>query len=54
MRADRKSVRSQHGLPIRDAMKQEWSGSKEEIIKGVEGALKFVSGKGRGGDFRDV
>ena len=29
-------------------------GSKAEITKGIEGAARFVSGKGRGGDFDDV
>ena len=53
MLKDLKSVRSQHGLSIRDAMKQEWSGSKEEIVKGIKGALEFVNGKGRGGKFED-
>ncbi|MEP2534293.1 crotonase/enoyl-CoA hydratase family protein [Shimia sp.] len=54
MRADRRSVRVQHGLPLRDALRQEWSGSKAEVTKGVEGATRFASGKGRGGDFGDV
>ena len=53
MLKDLNSVRSQHGLSIRDAMKQEWSGSKEEIAKGIKGALEFVNGKGRGGKFED-
>ncbi len=53
MLKDLKSVRSQHGLSIRDAMKQEWFGSKEEIVKGIKGALEFVNGKGRGGKFED-
>ena len=35
-------------------MIQEWLGSKKEVTKGIEGATKFVSGKGRGGDFKDV
>ena len=25
-----------------------------KVTKGIEGATKFVSGKGRGGDFKDV
>ena len=54
MRADRRSVRTQHGLPMRDALRQEWRGSKTEVTKGVEGATRFASGKGRGGDFSDV
>jgi enoyl-CoA hydratase len=54
MRADRRSVRAQHGLPLRDALRQEWRGSKAEVTKGVEGAARFAGGKGRGGNFNDV
>jgi enoyl-CoA hydratase len=54
MRADRRSVRAQRGLSIRDALRQEWGGSKAEVTKGIEGASRFASGKGRGGDFNDV
>ena len=54
MRADRRSVRAQRGLSIRDALRQEWRGSKAEVTKGIEGASRFASGKGRGGDFNDV
>ncbi|MCK0104181.1 crotonase/enoyl-CoA hydratase family protein [Pseudohalocynthiibacter sp. F2068] len=54
MRADRRSVQAQHGLPLRDALRQEWQGSKAEVTKGIEGASRFSGGKGRGGDFSDV
>ena len=54
MRADRRSVRSQHGLSERDALRQEWRNSKVEVSRGVEGAARFAGGKGRGGDFKDV
>jgi len=54
MNADRRSARAQHGLPMRDALRQEWLGSKAEVTKGIEGAIRFTSGKGRGGDFSDV
>ena len=54
MRADRRSVRAQHGLNLRDALRQEWRGSKTEVTKGVEGAARFARGKGRGGDFNDI
>ncbi len=54
MRADRRSVRSQHGLPMCDALRQEWRGSKAEVTKGVEGAARFASGRGRGGDFSTI
>ena len=54
MRANRRSVRAQHGLNLRDALRQEWRGSKTEVTKGVEGAARFARGKGRGGDFSDI
>ena len=54
MRADRRSARAQHGLRMRDAMRQEWRNSKPEVTRGIEGAARFASGKGRGGDFRDL
>lgn len=53
MRADRRSVRAQHGLSERDALRQEWWNSKAEVIGGIEGAARFAGGKGRGGDFGD-
>lgn len=55
MLADRRSARAQHGLPLRDAMAQEWRGSKGEVAKaGIAGASRFAGGKGRGGDFFDI
>ena len=54
MRADRRSVRAQNGLSICDALRQEWHGSKAEVTRGIDGAARFASGKGRGGDFSDV
>ena len=54
MRADRNSVQNQYGLSINQALKQEWDGSKNEISKGIEGATRFVKGKGRSGDFSDL
>jgi enoyl-CoA hydratase len=54
MRADRRSVRTQHGLSMREALQQEWKGSKDEVTIGIEGAARFSNGKGRGGDFSDV
>ncbi len=54
VRADRHSVRFQHGLSMQQALRQEWRGSKTEVTKGVEGAARFASGKGRGGDFSNV
>ena len=54
MLADRKSTLTQHGLSLRDAMRNEWRGSKFEVTKGVKGAGRFVGGKGRGGDFSEI
>jgi len=52
--ADRQSARAQHGLSLREALRQEWWNSKSEVTKGIEGAARFADGKGRGGDFSDV
>ena len=54
MRADRNSVQNQYGLSINQALKQEWDGSKNEVLKGIEGATRFAKGKGRSGDFSDL
>ncbi|WP_299694217.1 crotonase/enoyl-CoA hydratase family protein [uncultured Tateyamaria sp.] len=54
MLSDRRSAQMQHGLPMRDALRQEWQGSKAEVTKGIEGAARFAGGKGRGGDFSDL
>ena len=54
MRADRRSVRAQHGLSMREALQQEWLGSKGEVTIGVTGAARFAGGTGRGGDFNDL
>ena len=54
VQADRKSTRNQHGLPLKEALKQEWNGSKVEVTRGIQGANRFAAGKGRGGDFKDV
>ena len=54
MQADRRSVKTQHELNLRDALRQEWHGSKAEVTRGIEGAKRFAGGKGRGGDFDDV
>lgn len=54
MLADRRSARAQHGLPARDATRQEWRTSKAEVNIGVKGAARFSAGKGRGGDFGNI
>lgn len=55
MNSDRKSMRAQHGLSLRDALRQEWKVSSHEVTQGgTEGAMRFASGKGRGGDFGNI
>ena len=54
-RADRRSAIKSHGLPIRDALIQEWYNGREALIKdGVAGAERFKSGLGRHGDFGKI
>jgi enoyl-CoA hydratase/carnithine racemase len=55
LRADRRSVRMQQGLPLREAMRREWyNGLPAFFAEGAEGARRFASGKGRHGDFGDL
>lgn len=52
VRADRASAYRQHGLPLRDAMRQEYQGGLEALRReGVAGATRFAEGKGRHGDY---
>jgi len=51
VRADRRSVYLQHGLPASEALEREWANSAG-IVK-AEGAARFAGGAGRHGDFRD-
>jgi enoyl-CoA hydratase len=55
MRADRRSVYLQEGLPQPEALRSEWWCSSEFVEKGgAAGASRFAGGKGRGGDFGDI
>jgi enoyl-CoA hydratase len=55
MRADRRSVYLQEGLPVREALRREWSNSLPAFFsEGAAGAARFASGKGRHGDFGDI
>jgi enoyl-CoA hydratase len=55
MRADRRSVYMQEGLPLREAMRKEWTnGIPAFYAEGAAGAARFASGKGRGGNFNDI
>jgi enoyl-CoA hydratase len=52
MRADRRSVHRQQGLPLREAMRYEWrNGMPAFFAEGAAGAKRFAEGKGRHGDF---
>jgi enoyl-CoA hydratase len=50
MRADRESAYAQWGLPLTEALRQEWAGGKPCIAEGVQGAVRFASGQGRHGE----
>jgi len=55
MLADRNSVHQAWGMPIREAMRQEyWNGMSCLRNEGVAGAGRFAAGKGRHGDYRDI
>jgi len=55
MRADRRSVYMQQGLPLREAMRREWyNGIPAFVAEGAAGAARFASGKGRHGDFGEI
>jgi enoyl-CoA hydratase len=55
VRADRRSAIRQHGLPVRDALVQEWYNGRQALIEdGVSGAARFKDGLGRHGDFSKI
>jgi enoyl-CoA hydratase len=55
VRADRRSAIRQHGLPVREALIQEWYNGQEALVKdGIEGAARFKDGLGRHGDFSEI
>ncbi|MDP9068692.1 MAG: crotonase/enoyl-CoA hydratase family protein [Actinomycetota bacterium] len=56
MRADRRSLLSQWGLSLRDAMTAEFSGGVEASASGETqaGAERFAAGRGRHGSFEDI
>jgi enoyl-CoA hydratase len=55
MRADRRSVIRQHGLPVRDALVQEWrNGLPVLAAEGLAGAARFAGGAGRHGEFDEA
>lgn len=55
MRADRRSAIRSHGMPVREALIQEWYNGREALIEdGVAGATRFKDGLGRHGDFENI
>ena len=55
VRADRRSAIRSAGMPVRDAMIQEWYNGREALAKdGVAGAARFKDGLGRHGDFAKI
>ncbi|MSR13914.1 MAG: crotonase/enoyl-CoA hydratase family protein [Gammaproteobacteria bacterium] len=55
VRADRRAVYLQHGLPLHEALRAEWRNSAGMVAsEGLAGASRFSSGKGRHGDFGDI
>ena len=52
LRADRRSVYSQHGLAEREALEREWNNCAGVFkAEGAAGAARFAQGAGRHGDF---
>jgi enoyl-CoA hydratase len=55
VRADRASAYRQHGLSVRDAMRQEYEGGLAALRReGVAGAARFAQGAGRHGDYGNI
>jgi len=48
LRADRRSVYLQHGLPVVEALHAEWDNSAGMVMaEGLAGAMRFSAGRGR-------
>ena len=55
VRADRRSVYLQHGLPVREALESEWRNSQAIVdAEGIAGAARFANGKGRHGNYEEI
>jgi enoyl-CoA hydratase len=55
LRADRRSVYLQHGLPAHAALEKEWTNCVGTFkAEGAEGVARFAEGAGRHGDFGKV
>lgn len=51
LRADRASAIAQEGLPLADALLQEWQGGRACLAEALQGAARFTAGQGRHGKF---
>lgn len=51
LREDRLSTYEQHGLPVDEALAQEWSHGAASLREAVAGAARFAGGEGRHGSF---
>ena len=55
VRADRRSVYLQHGLPVRKALESKWRNSHAIVdAEGIAGAARFADGKGRHGNYEEI
>lgn len=55
MRADLHSAKASYGMPLQEALEQEWRQSKAMVAaEGIAGARRFADGAGRGGDFENI
>ena len=55
VRADRRSVYLQHGLPVRKALESKWRNSHAIVDgEGIAGAARFADGKGRHGNYEEI
>ena len=55
VRTDRRSIVETYGLPVREAMRREWSNGVEAHFKeGAAGAARFANGLGRHGSFERI
>jgi enoyl-CoA hydratase len=53
LRADRRSALEGLGLPVDEALRQEFAGGVEVLPEAAEGARRFASGEGRHGTFAE-
>lgn len=53
--ADRRSIIENRGLPVREALRNEWLNGVDAVLKeGAAGAARFSAGKGRHGDYVNI